>query len=82
MKLVLCGILFFSDARQMPMVPWLALISFMKSLWFFIIKKIFRLHRQRAHVSLLADPHGPQVSGALPFSWNAIKTPLLEEKIG
>jgi hypothetical protein len=43
-------------------------------------KEIFlsRLHRQRAHVSLLADPPGSQVSGALLLSWNAMKTPPVE----
>jgi hypothetical protein len=43
----------------------------------FIIKRSFstRLHRQRAHASLLADPPGSQVSGALLFSWNVIRTP-------
>jgi hypothetical protein len=36
------------------------------------------LHQQRAHVSLLADPRGSQVSGALVFSWNANATPPVE----
>jgi hypothetical protein len=39
-----------------------------------------RLLRQRAQASYLADPPGSQVSGALLFSWNAIKLPLSEER--
>jgi hypothetical protein len=40
-----------------------------------------RLHRQRAHVSLLADPPGSQVSGALQTLWECNKTlPIGGEK--
>jgi hypothetical protein len=51
--------------------------------YLFSMKEIFsiRSHLQRAHISLLADPPGSQVSGALLFSWNALKTPpVVEEK--
>jgi hypothetical protein len=33
------------------------------------------LHRQRAHVSFLADSPGSQVSGALQTLWECYKTP-------